>query len=128
MKSFTSAARAGAKSISRTPDFALDILAGFVVVLGARDAVGIDDERVFLAFGTCASSSRTWRDVIKMGAAKFCAVAEVEEQKKNRRRTEEEQKKKDDGKDEDGDGGDEDEEEDADPADDHDADDLKMSA
>jgi len=31
-------------------DLALDILAGLVVVLGARDAVGIDDERAFLAF------------------------------------------------------------------------------
>ena len=31
-------------------DFALDILAGLVVVLGARDAVGVNDERAFLAF------------------------------------------------------------------------------
>ena len=31
-------------------DFTLDILAGLVVVLSARDAVGVDDERAFLAF------------------------------------------------------------------------------
>jgi hypothetical protein len=31
-------------------DFALDILAGLVVVFGARDAVGVAHERAFLAF------------------------------------------------------------------------------
>ena len=30
-------------------DFPLDILAGLLVVLGARDAVGVDHERAFLA-------------------------------------------------------------------------------
>ena len=39
-------------------DFALDILAGLVVVLGARDGVGIDHERAFLALADMARQTR----------------------------------------------------------------------
>ena len=54
-------------------NFALDILAGRVVVLGADDGVGKDHKRALSPLPTWAFSSLAWRKVIRMGAGKILA-------------------------------------------------------